>query len=218
MKSYLLTAYRLLPTGSDTRQQVGQAACGSHWPFSTGDMMRSTAIFLLALALLTLPVAAGGLEVGKAGGEFTLANGDATVSLSGILELDDARMAVVYIASYTCPSSLRADQDLKPMLAPYSGQGVRFVGIYPNQQETGEGVAEYAGKQGFTHLMLRDPDAAVARSFGAEVTPTFFLFDKTGYLRYRGNLGGLATAMDAVRGGMRGGDRRGPGGGRERDR
>jgi Spy/CpxP family protein refolding chaperone len=72
------------------------------------------------------------------------------------------------------------------------------VAIYPNQHESAEGVAEYAGKHGFTHLMLRDPDGAVARSFGAEVTPTFFLFDKTGYLRYRGNLGGLVAAMDAV--------------------
>jgi len=46
--------------------------------------------------------------------------------------------------------------------------------------------------------MLRDPDGTVARSFGAEVTPTFFLFDRTGFLRYRGNLESLAAAMEAV--------------------
>ncbi len=160
--------------------------------------MRNVVIFLFALVLFSAPAAAGGLEVGEAGGGFTLKSGDGTVSLAGILEPDDVRAAVVYITSYTCPYSLRADRDLKTMLTPYSSKGVRFVGIFPNMQETAEGVAAHAAEQEFTHPMLRDPGGAVARACGAEVTPTFFLFDKAGILRYRGNLGSLAAAMDAV--------------------
>ena len=160
--------------------------------------MNKSAILLLVLAVLAPPALAGGLEVGKAGGNFTLEHGDGQVTLAGIIERDDTKAVVVTIASYTCPYSLRADRDLKPLLAPYAGKGVRFVAVYPNKHETAEGVAQYAKRHEFAHLMLRDPDGAVSRSFGAEVTPTFFLFDKTGTLRYRGNLGSLAAAMDAV--------------------
>jgi Spy/CpxP family protein refolding chaperone len=162
--------------------------------------MTRVTIFLLALALalLSAPALAGGLEVGKAGGGFTLKHGDETVTLSGVLEHSDTKAVVVCIASYTCPYSLRADRELKPMLPDWAGRGVRFVAIYPNKHENDEGLSTYAGKQEFKHLMLRDADGAVARSFGAEVTPTFFLFDKTGFLQYRGNLASLGAAMDAV--------------------
>ena len=139
--------------------------------------MTRTAIFFLALALFSAPALSGGLEVGKAGGGFSLKCGDETVTLSGILERDDTKAVVVYIASYTCPYSLRADRELKPLIVSYAERGVRFVAVYPNKHETTEELSIYAEKQGFTHFMLRDPDAVVARSFGAEVTPTFFLFD-----------------------------------------
>ena len=160
--------------------------------------MTRLTIFLLALALLSAPVLAGGLEVGKAGGGFSLTHGDETVTLSGILEKSDTKAVVVCIASYTCPYSLRADRELKPLLPTYAERGVRYLAIYPNKHENDEGLSTYGKKQEFKHLMLRDPDGAVARSFGAEVTPTFFLFDKTGFLQYRGNLASLGAAMDAV--------------------
>ena len=154
---------------------------------------------LLVLVLIAGPAVAGGLEIGKAGGDFTLSGpGDSRVSLAGLLSAEEARAVVVVFTSYTCPYSLRADLELLPLLPDFGKEGVVIVSIYPNRHEDDAAMREYASKTGFSHVMIRDPDATVARKYGVEVTPTFFLFDKTGLLRYRGNLTGLTPAVDSV--------------------
>jgi peroxiredoxin/Spy/CpxP family protein refolding chaperone len=160
--------------------------------------MSRFAFVLLASFLLAVPALAGGVEVGRAGGDFSLAAGDRAVSLSGLLGKDDTQAVVVAFTSYTCPYSLRADRELKTLITGCAERGVVFVSIYPNRHETAAGLKEYAARQELGHALVCDPGGKVARAFGVEVTPTFFLFDKSGTLRYRGNLGGLSPAADAV--------------------
>ncbi|MHC4860053.1 MAG: redoxin domain-containing protein [Planctomycetota bacterium] len=150
------------------------------------------------LLLVAAPASGGRFEPGTAG-EFEIKTPEGkTVTLRGLLAGETTRAVVVDVTSYRCPFSQRADTALAPLVAEYAPKGVRFVAVFPNERETWEGVRAYATKTGLGHLLLRDPGGVVAREFGAGVTPTFFLFDKTGTLRYRGSLKRLQGAMDAV--------------------
>jgi hypothetical protein len=155
---------------------------------------RSVSLCAALLLALGAPALAGGLEPGQAGGDFEIRTPEgATHSLSGLLEGEETTAVVVVVTSYSCPFSKRADAELITLVRAYGERGVRFVAVYPNERETWEGVRAHARKTGLEHLLLLlDADGAVARAYGAGVTPTFFLFDRTGVLRYRGNNAVLA--------------------------
>ena len=152
----------------------------------------------LALLLAAAPAFAGGLEVGKAGADFALKDGDTSVTLAGQLAAEGTQAVVVWFASYACPYSLRAEQELLGLAAGMQAKGARLVALYPNRQEDVAGLKAHAGQLLTTWTALKDEGAVTAKSWGVEVTPTFFLFDKTGYLRYRGNLAGLTRALEQV--------------------
>jgi hypothetical protein len=156
--------------------------------------MKTLGVLSLTLSLLAAPALAEGLEPGQQAGKLSIGE----VTLSGLLGTDGTKAAVIYVTSYTCPYALAADEKLGEVVKSYADKGVLFVGIYPNRTENAEQMKAHGEKKGFTHRLLVDPGAAASKALGSEVTPTFFLFDKSGVLRYRGNLRELAAAADAV--------------------
>jgi len=179
---------------------VGAAAADVDATVEVRATMKPTiplcAVLVLALGASAL---AGGLEPGKAGGDFEIRTPEGrTHSLSGLLEGERTRAVVVAITSYNCPFSGRADARLASLAKEYGERGVSFVAIYPNERETWAGVRAHALKAGLEHLLLLDAEGAVARGYGAGVTPTLFVFDKSGVLRYRGNPKRLRASLDAV--------------------
>ena len=165
----------------------------------TASSMSVRGLVLLAVLAFAAPAFADGLEPGKAGAGFSLPGPDGeVVTLKAILGSEGTRAVVVYVTSYECPFSLKADEKLPEVVRTYAEKGARFVGIYPNRAESAEGVAAHARKAGLSHLLLMDAGGKVSKVLGAEVTPTFFLFDATGVLRHRGNLEKMRTSLDAV--------------------
>ena len=160
---------------------------------------RPRVILLLAVLAVAAPAFADGLEPGKAGAGFSLPGPDGeVVTLKAILGSEGTRAVVVYVTSYECPFARKADEKLPEAVRAYAEKGVRFVGIYPNRAESAEGMAAHARKAGLSHLLLTDAGGKVSKALGAEVTPTFFLFDTSGVLRHRGNLEKLRISLDAV--------------------
>ncbi|HLG18147.1 MAG TPA: TlpA disulfide reductase family protein [Blastocatellia bacterium] len=71
------------------------------------------------------------------------------------------------------------------LAAQFEGRGVRILGINikDSQARTEAGIKDF----GIRYQVLRDTDAATARSYRVTGTPTVVFLDKQGVVRYFGN-------------------------------
>ncbi len=157
-------------------------------------------LFLAALGGADPSAAGGAPRVGEAGPDLLLPLGPGEgTRLSAILAAPGVKAVVIDVTSTTCPYSRRADGKLPGLVR--KAKGALFLSVYPGAGETAEGLAAYGKQAGLEHRLRIDPGGRLARALGAEVTPTFYLFDTSGILRYRGNLAGLSPVLEAVLGG-----------------
>jgi peroxiredoxin len=86
---------------------------------------------------------------------------------------------------------------------------VRFLLVDPNTNESLAEVKSYTRQSGFDLPVYRDPDGKVAALLAVRATTDTFVLDRTGAMRYRGNVEnapnperatqhGLRTALKAV--------------------
>ena len=122
---------------------------------------------------------------------------------------------VVFFTCNHCPY-VRAWEDRTVQLqADYAARDVQLIAINSNDarkypDDSFPKMKERAAEKGFNFPYLYDESQEVARIYGAERTPEFFVFDKTGALTYHGALDDnyedpnavqshyLRTALDAV--------------------
>jgi peroxiredoxin len=166
------------------------------------------ALLLAGLALaqeprLTPPVAAEHpiLPIGSAAPDFALPGID-----DKIHRLHDydgsAILAVMFICNH-CPTSQLYEGRIKKLVDDYSGKGVAFVAIQPNDpkavllSELGytdvsdslDEMKTRAAHRHFNFPYLYDGETqAVARAYGVQATPHVFLFDRERKLRYEGRV------------------------------
>jgi peroxiredoxin len=145
---------------------------------ATAVVCSSLVYFLRADAVST--------TIGKKAPDFTLrdSNGQA-VSLAGF---KDKKAIVVVFMGTECPINNLFMPRLVEMQKLYGPQGVQFVGINSNQQDTAGRVAEHAKQNGLNFPVLKDDGNAVADQFGAQRTPETFLLDGERTIRYRGRI------------------------------
>jgi peroxiredoxin len=103
-----------------------------------------------------------------------------------IYRLGDFRgkLVVVNFWSAECPWSLRADEQILPMLAAW-GEEVVLLSIASNANETPDQLAREAAARGIS-LILHDANQEVAQAYAAVTTPHIFVIDPQGVLRYQG--------------------------------
>jgi len=119
-------------------------------------------------------------------GEFTLQDHlGTTYSLS---QWSERRAIVVVFLGTECPLAKLYGQRLTEMAAEYESQGVQFVGINSNRQDTLAEMTHYARTHEITFPLLKDPDNTVADLFGATRTPEAFLLDEHNKIRYQGRI------------------------------
>lgn len=99
---------------------------------------------------------------------------------------------VMFICAH-CPYVLLVQDEIVQMAKDYRDLGIEFVAIsandaiqYPNDRP--EKLKEQAEQVGFDFPYLYDASQQVARAYGAECTPDFFLFDENNRCVYRGRL------------------------------
>jgi peroxiredoxin len=175
--------------------------------------MRSPVLAALVVCL-GLPVGAGAEpsaappEIGQAVPDFEVTSlAGEPVSLQAAVGQHKA--VVVVFLSTVCPYARYFARHLRELGDHYGSRGVLFVGIYSNNWESRDEVADDVREHEFAFPVAKDEGHHVADRLGAERTPEAYLVDSTGRLRYRGWVKSkqespdLQHALDAVLDGRR---------------
>jgi predicted neuraminidase len=155
-------------------------------------------LVLLLVGVLRVGLA---LEIGERVGPVDLLTLDGrSLSMTNYAE---RRGTVVVLLSSRSGMAKAETQELGEMSQRLRLQGVLFVGIFPNPDETAEEVRQFAQSRGLLFPIYRDPERKAAAHFGARVTPEAFLLDRNSALLYRGPIGktndpGLVAALYAL--------------------
>jgi peroxiredoxin/mono/diheme cytochrome c family protein len=103
-------------------------------------------------------------------------------------EWADRKAIVVVFLGTECPLAKQYGSRLEDLAARYEAQGVQFVGINANQQDSLAEIGHYVREQNIVFPMLKDPGNVVADQFGAKRTPEAFVLDSKGVVRYWGRI------------------------------
>ncbi len=95
---------------------------------------------------------------------------------------------VVAFVGIECPLAKLYAPRLAALASEFADQGLTFVAIDSNQQDSATELAAYARIHGIEFPVLRDSDHRVADLFGAIRTPEVFLLDASGKIVYRGRI------------------------------
>jgi peroxiredoxin len=141
----------------------------------------------LILALLASPaVADEPVPIGRQIENFQLH--DYLGTQHSLEELSEKKAVVVVFLGVECPLAKLYGPRLAELADRYQEQGVAFVGIDSNRQDTLVELAHYARTHGIEFPLLKDPGNAVADQFGARRTPEVFLLDGQRRVRYWGRI------------------------------
>ena len=100
----------------------------------------------------------------------------------------DAKALVVVFVGTECPISNAYMPRLAELSKQYLSQGVQFLAINSNRQDTPAKVAEHAKENGLPFPVLKDAGNRIADLFGAQRTPTTFVLDGQRIIRYDGRI------------------------------
>ena len=100
----------------------------------------------------------------------------------------ESRAIVIAFLGTECPLAKFYGPRLAELAEKYHSQGVAFLAIDANRQDSLSEIAAYARASGIKFPVLKDVGNAVADSLGAQRTPEVFLLDKNRVVRYRGRI------------------------------
>ena len=110
-----------------------------------------------------------------------------------------AKILVVFFTCNHCPYVTGSDEVTRQTAEKFSDQGVVFVGINANSEETYEEdsydhMVERMEEHHFPWTYLHDESQEVAKAYGALKTPHFYVFDENRKLIYCGR--GVDNPLD----------------------
>lgn len=129
------------------------------------------------------------LQLGERAPDFSLPATDGkTYSLQ---DFAGAPTLVVFFTCNHCPYVVGSDEVTRQTALKYRDQGVAFVGINSNSENTKpddsfEHMVKRMEEQKFPWVYLRDKEQSVAKAYGALRTPHFYIFDQERKLIYSG--------------------------------
>ena len=130
------------------------------------------------------------MELGSKAPDFTLPDtvSGKEVSLSDLKS--DIATVIVFICNH-CPFVLHINSKLVEIANSYQKKGIQFIAISSNDidthpQDGPDYMAKVAKKEGYSFPYLYDETQNVAKAYGAECTPDFFVFDDKLECIYRG--------------------------------
>ncbi len=105
----------------------------------------------------------------------------------------DAKVLVIVITCNHCPYAKASWPVIIEMQRKYSGQGVQFVAINPNDEteypeDSFENMKKMVEKLGINMPYLRDETQEVARKLNAVCTPDIFVYGVDRTLSYHGRI------------------------------
>ena len=146
----------------------------------------------VAFMMLVLVAAAASAEqvaIGAKAPAFSLVNAadGATVTMKP----DDGNIKAVIFTCNACPYAKAFEARIIEVANRFGRQGVKFYAIDPNDDvkypdESLANMKARATEKEYPFPYLKDGNSAIAKAYGARVTPHVFVVDGTGAVRYRG--------------------------------
>ena len=146
--------------------------------------MFQTLIFAIAILFTAFPNAFSTEERRIESFEVLTLDG-ANISINNFSERKGT--AIVFLSS-RCEYTDRALDAIITIHNEYRLQDFLFVGVCPNEEETGDELREYAQNNGVIFPLYRDPSGKTAKDFGATITPGVFILDSEGVIQYHGGV------------------------------
>jgi len=103
-------------------------------------------------------------------------------------EYKSKKAIVVIFVGTECPIANLYFPTLAEMQKRYANQGVQFLAINSNGQDSFADVVEHARERRLPFPVLKDVEQRAAEAFGASRTPEAFLLDANRIIRYRGRI------------------------------
>lgn len=103
-------------------------------------------------------------------------------------EWRDSKLVVLAFLGTECPLAKIYAPRLESLKEEFADQGVTFVGINSNLQDSITEIGAYARIHGITFPILKDLNNVVADELGAQRTPEVFLLDEERNVRYWGRI------------------------------
>jgi len=129
------------------------------------------------------------LKIGDKAPDFTLkATSGKEYSLNDLTK----PVMVLFFTCNHCPYARAYDQRIRALIQEFRHKA-DFVGINSNDdinypQDSFDNMKALAKEKKFTYLYLWDESQEVARAYGGQVTPQFFVFGNGRKLEYQGRL------------------------------
>jgi len=143
--------------------------------------MRTFVFCLLLSAPLTAADEAPKTPVGTEIAAFELP--DYLGTAHKLAEWQDRKAVVIAFVGVECPVARQYGERLAQLAAKYGPQGVAFVAIDSNQQDSLAEIAHFARESRIEFPVLKDAGNVVADRFGAQRTPEVFLLDPSRKVR-----------------------------------
>jgi peroxiredoxin len=129
------------------------------------------------------------LKIGAKAPDFRLPAVDGNTY--GLESFSDAKLLIIAFTCNHCPYVQAYEDRIIALQNEFQEQGLQFVAINSNEtkgypEDSFENMIIRSEEIGFNFPYLRDDDQQVAKLFGAQCTPEFFLFDSERTLRYHG--------------------------------
>ncbi|MEM9657419.1 MAG: redoxin domain-containing protein, partial [Planctomycetota bacterium] len=144
------------------------------------------ALLAYQLGLASVQPAAANGVIGRHIEDFTLPDYLGREHTLSEVEGDD--LIVVAFLGTECPLAKLYAGRLQSLADAYADQGVAFLAVASNVQDSLTEIAAYARRHGIEFPVLKDRGNRVADLLGAERTPEVFLLDRDRTVRYRGRI------------------------------
>lgn len=156
--------------------------CMDHYRLLSGFAV----IALAAVALSAVATAEEASRVGRKINNFELR--DFYGKVHQLSDYADRKVLVVAFLGTDCPLVKLYTPRLVELAEEYKGQGVAFLGINSNHQDTVTKINAFAQRNKVNFPILKDPDAGIANQFLAVRTPEVFVLDGDRIVRYWGRI------------------------------
>ncbi len=103
-------------------------------------------------------------------------------------DLADSKYVVVAFLGTECPLAKLYGPRLAELATEFEGQGVAFLGIDSNRQDSIAELAHFAKEHNIAFPLLKDAGNTIADKLGAVRTPEVFLLDADRVVRYWGRI------------------------------
>ncbi|WP_397568873.1 redoxin domain-containing protein [Schlesneria sp. T3-172] len=157
---------------------------------SSHRLVNAGLVCLVMLVLSrNLPLAAaedGPFLLGKSVAPFSLI--DYRGKAHSLDDYQSSPVLVLAVLGTECPLAKQYSLKLQKLAESYAGQGVTFLGIDANRQDSLTEIAAFARTNGLTYPILKDLNQEVVDDLQATRTPEVFVLDAKRVVRYRGRV------------------------------